>query len=494
VRNPTPFFFAFRSLLFGKPKRSAIESLLAQNQPSRSFSKFQQAFGEFIPQALLAPAAEGRNSRNRLFAQNVTFWAFLAQVLERGSSCRDALLRVVAWWRYEHRDEELPSQNTSAYCKARGRLQEATLQRIGDHLADRLRGNVTQEQSWYGHHVKMVDGTCVSMPDTALNQQAWPQQKSQKPGCGFPLLKLVGLFCLGSGALLQTVIARCNAQDALLGRLLWKFLEAGDVLLADRAFCSYQDLHEILQRGSDAVLRNHQARLVDFRKGVRLGKNDRLVLWTKPAQRPPACTPEQFASLPATLTLRMLRYRVTPCGFRTKEVVLITTLLDVQKYPANALADLYFQRWSVELHFREIKTLLGMDVLRCLSPAMVRKELAMHRIAYNLVRALMQRAALCHHVDLQRLSFKGTLDSLHHFADAIQASAGKPRKQSALLAELLLVIARDLVPYRPFRSEPRAKKRRPKNYALLTRPRSKMKLNQHRNRWRRASAPKPSLS
>ena len=206
------------------------------------------------------------------------------------------------------------------------------------------------------------------------------------------------------------------------------------------------------------------------------------MVWTKPLQRSAACTPEAFAALPATFTLRMVRYLVKNPGFRTKEVVLITTLLDPIAYPASDLASLYFKRWTVELHFREIKVLLGLDVLRCLTPTMIRKEIAMHRIAYNLVRLLMQRASVTHHVRLARISFKGTLDSLHHFSDAIHALAGHPRRQAALLEELLRTIANDLLPVRPGRSEPRAKKRRPKNYHLLTKPRKQMRVPSHRNR------------
>jgi hypothetical protein len=330
--------------------------------------------------------------------------------------------------------------------------------------------------------VRLVDGTTASMPDTPENQERWPQPKSQKPGCGFPLLKLVGLFCLASGALLRAVHSSLAHHEAVLARLLWPLLSLGDILLADRGFCSFFDLHALRQRGVDALLRLHQRRAGDFRHGRRLGKNDRLVVWTKPAQRSKVWSQEDFDALPATLTLRLLRYRIAVPGFRTEEVILITTLLDAQAYPLEALAELYFQRWGVELHFREIKTLLGMDVLRCLSPKMIEKELAMHRIAYNLVRALMQRAAICHHVRLERLSFKGTLDSLEHFANAIHACTGKPRKQARLLEQLLAAIALDSLPYRPFRSEPRARKRRQKNYHLLTKPRHQMRVPPHRNR------------
>jgi len=478
----TPLFAAFKTLLFGKPRLSAIEKLLRRDGRPHSLSQYQEAFGHFIPQALLACAAEGINSRARMFPPVVIFWAFLAQVLERGSSCRDALRRITAWWQFEDPTAPLPSTKTGGYCQARARLADPVLAQIGTHLADQLERNVPTEERWQGRRVKIIDGTGASMPDTAENQAVWPQPRSQKPGCGFPQVKLVGLFSQGSGALLHLAEGNIHQHELLLARQLWPHLEPADVVLADRGFCSYLDLSEIARLGADAVMRLHQARRADFRQGRRLGPHDRLVTWQKPAQCPASWTPEAFAALPATLTLRLVRYRIETAGFRSEEVILVTTLLDAAAYPVSALAELYFERWSVELHFREIKVLLGLDVLRCLSPQMVRKEIALHRIAYNLVRLLMQHAALNHHVCLARLSFKGTLDSLHHFADALHALAERPRRQAELLDKLLLTMAKDLVPERPHRAEPRAKKRRPKSYQLLTSPRRKMRVPKHRNR------------
>ena len=482
MSNPTPFFAALGPLLFGKPRLTQIETLLRQAGNGYSLSQYQESFGEFIPKALLSPSSDGLNSRQRLFPQLSTFWAFLAQVLERGSSCRDALCRITAWWQFQWPGSPSPSTQTGGYCSARSRLPNATLEAIGDHMADQLERNLPSDELWLGRRVKIIDGTTASMPDTQQNQEAWPQPRSQKSGCGFPLVKLVGFFSLGSGALLDLAEGNLRQNERLLARELWSRLDPGDIVLADRGFCSYQDLNQIASFDADAVMRLHQMRKVDFRKGKRLGFHDQIVVWTKPPQRPSRCTPEAFAALPAILTLRMLRYRVENAGFRTEEVVLITTLLDPRAYPASELAALYFRRWTVELHFREIKVLLGLDVLRCLTSGMIRKEIAMHRIAYNLVRLLMQRASITHHVRLARISFKGTLDSLHHFSDAIHALAGHPRRQAALLEQLLQTIAKDLLPVRPGRSEPRARKRRPKNYHLLTKPRREMIVPGHRNR------------
>jgi DDE family transposase len=296
------------------------------------------------------------------------------------------------------------------------------------------------------------------------------------------MLKLVGLFSLATGALLHAVYGPLRTHDVQLLRQLWNSLTQGDVLLADRGFCSFGCLAMLQQAGVDSLMRLHQRRSVDFRHGQRLGKDDQLVVWTKPSRCPCMLSPEQFALLPDTLTVRQFRVKPTVKGFRTQSLVLVTTLLDTATYPAEALAGLYFQRWGVELHFRELKTLLRLDVLRCRSPQMVHKELLMHLIAYNLVRAVMQQAARCYQVDLSRISFKGTLDTVQPFAAVLQACNASPRQQAALIKEMLRLIASDPVPWRPGRAEPRAKKRRPKNYQLLTKPRKSMVLTQHRCR------------
>ncbi|MEI9898394.1 MAG: transposase [Chthoniobacter sp.] len=228
-------------------------------------------------------------------------------------------------------------------------------------------------------------------------------------------------------------------------------------------------------------MRLHQMRKVDFRVGRRLGPEDRLVVWQKP-QRTDTWSETEFAALPETLPLRLIRLRVAAPGFRTKSVVLVTTLLDPEAYPAEQLRELYGRRWQVELHFQQIKTHLAMDVLRCKSPELIEREVLMHQIAYNLVRSLMQRSAHGHHVPLSRLSFKGTLDTLRHWSVLIAAAEPTPRHQQKLIAQMLSLIAGDPVPERPGRSEPRAKKRRGKNYQLLTKPRSQMGNLPRRNR------------
>jgi Transposase DDE domain len=448
----TPFFADFHRRLFGKAPVSALQERLRHSPQVPAICHYQALFGKLVPQELLAAQPRGINRRQRIFSPALTFWSFLGQVLEPGSSCRDALRQLNAWWQWHFPTRALPSHDTSGYCQARERLSDSSLQSLCRHVGQQLEQQATEEQRWLGRRVKIIDGTSVSMPDTAANQAVWPQSSAQKPGCGFPLLKLVGLFSLQSGALLDLSIASQRHHDIQLARQLWPQLQAGDILLADRGFCGFADLAQLQAQANHVVMRLHQARKTDFRRGKPLGPNDRLVVWTKPLQASRNLTKEQIKALPDTLQLRLVRYRIEIPSCRCQEIILVTTLLDAQRFSAAQLAQLYFRRWGVQ-----IKILLGMDVLRCLSPAMVRKELLMHLVAYNLIRALMQRASLIYHVPLQRLSFKGSLDSLHHFADAIHAAHAKPSRQRHFFDALLLTIATDQVPLRPNRSEPRVK-------------------------------------
>lgn len=476
--NQTPFFQAFGPLLFGRPARAALRCLSKLD----SLQELYAIFGDLFPQRLLSPTENGPNSRRRSLPAQVTFWAFVWQVLSPGSSCRETVRKVEAWWRWGQRRAR-GGLTPSAYCQARARLDSQTLKLIHDSHAWNLERNTLEAEHWLqGRRVKIVDGTMCSMPDTPANQQRWPQSSWQKPGLGFPLMKLVGLFSLGSGALLEHTSADLHVHESQLFHQLWEKLEKGDIILADRGFCSYAAIASLAQRGVDSVMRLHQMRKADFRSGKALGKGERQVIWTKPAQRTAVWSAAEFAALPERLLLRMIRLEVAAPGFRTRRVILITTLLDREFYPADEVRALYGQRWSVELHFHQLKTILHLDILRCQSPALISKELQIHLIVYNLVRALMQKAAHGHDVSLARISFKGTLDTLRQWSEVIHASSGQPRKQSLLISDMLRLIALDTLPHRPGRSEPRARKRRPKNFHLLTRPRHQMGNLSHRNR------------
>jgi DDE family transposase len=490
----TPFFSAFGSLLFGRAPRSAAHSLRARFHQLSSLSEIQEAFGSFIPHKLLSAHCSGTNSRDRIFSSRVTFWAFLAQVLSPGCPCRESVRKIQAWWQLRSpRLAASMSPDTSAYCQARGRLAQSTLEQIHGSLTDRLERNVARPDLWQGREVYMVDGTNLSMPDTPQNQAAYPQPSSQKPGCGFPMMKIVAIFSLASGALLHIARGTLHVHESVLFCQLWKQLKAGSIILSDRGFCSFFAIASLAGQGVDCVMRLHHSRSLDGRRGLRLGPGDRLVIWRKPAQRSKTWPKNDFDLLPQTIALRQIRYSIHIPGFRTQQVALVTTLLDPIAYPAAALAELYLLRWTTELHFREIKTILRLDVLRCLTPKMIHKEVCLHLIAYNMVRVLMQQASHIHNTPLRRLSFKGTLDTLRHWADVIHAAQNQSRKQASLLCAMLAIIAKDQLPLRPNRVEPRARKRRAKNYHLLTKPRRQMHVPKHRNR-PAPIHPKPALS
>lgn len=475
----TPFFKEFGPLLFGRPARN----IFAKLKKVDAMEELYEIFGHMFPARLLELSDAGPNSRERIFSPRVTFWAFVAQVLSPGSPCREMVRRVKAWWRHTQGVEPQMSDDDSAYCQARARLDTDALELISQHLSWRLEANTLKAERWLeGRTVKIVDGTGLSMPDTPENQKEWPQPASQQPGCGFPAMKLVGLFSVSSGALMESATGNLHVHESVLFRGLWSKLKKGDVLLTDRGFCSFAAMATLQKRGVDTVMRLHQMRKADFRTGKALGPEDRLVVWRKPGQRTDVWSEEEFAALPETLTVRMIRLRVSHPGYRTRTIVLVTTLLDPLLYPAAAIGELYAKRWGVELHFHQIKTLLGMDVLRCKSPEMIKIEVAIHKIAYNLVRNLMQQSAHRHSVPLPRISFKGTLDTLRSWSPTIAAASRKPREQDRLIDEMLAIIARDLVPERPGRSEPRARKRRARNYQLLTKPRGQTGNLPRRNR------------
>jgi hypothetical protein len=472
--NTTPFLPGIPHGLFGRQRRSQLDQLRVQTEQLRqaSLSRLCEIFGVWLPVPLLGQSSDGHNSRQRLYPVSLTFWAFLSQVLNPGSACREIVRKVQAW--YAQHQRTLPDSGTSAYCQARGRLPLGRLQQLHQHLVSRLDAPIAAPDHWLGRRVKVVDGTGLSMPDTTANQNVWPQPSGQKPGFGFPVMKIVACFCLASGALLQWVEGTLKEHDSRLFQKLLVFFEKGDVVLADRGFCSFANLAKLLAQGVDAVMRVHHFRKIDWRTGQRLGRRDRLVRWVKGPFQGKLWTPAQWNRLPEEISVRLVEIQVAVPGFRTQRLVLVTTLLDAQTYSAAELGRLYFRRWSVELFFRDIKITLGMDVLRCQTPAMVRKEVAMHAIAYNLIRALMQDIARSYQMDVSRLSFKGTVDALRQWRELFEAAKAQPRLTRKLRGLFYQSIATDPLIARPERSEPRAVKRRPKNFRLLTKPRKEM--------------------
>jgi Transposase DDE domain len=412
--------------------------------------------------------------RERIFTPLTTLWVLLSQVTSADGSCRDAVWRLLAF--LASRNETPCAPGTGSYCKARQRLPEKILSRLTQETAAKMTQEVPPDWRWKGREVKVVDGTTLSMPDTRANQKAYPQSSTQKPGLGFPLVRLVCLFSLATGAVLDAALGPCRGKgkgELSLFRKLWSRLHGGDVLLGDRHYCAYFDIAHWLGLGVDFVGRLHQARSADLRRGKRWGRGDRLVEWSRPKQRPRWLSQRAFRRMPETLTLRLIRVCVDQPGFRTQQITVVATLLDGELYPAADIAALYRARWHAELDLRSLKVTLAMDVLRGKTPPIVRKEIWAHLLAYNLIRAVIAQTAVEHGVLPRSLSFKAALQTLHAFGMFLCLCG--PSRLHDLYPTMLAVIASQHVGDRPDRFEPRARKRRPKPYPYLTTPRREYK-------------------
>jgi Transposase DDE domain len=448
--------------------------------------QFESLFDRWIPRHFLAQQEDRAHSRNRLWPLRLTFWSFLWQVTQAGAACREAIRQAQSLCLREGRP--LPPDTNGPYTLARGKIPLECLEDIHRDLLLEVQRAKAPQDDWCGHHVQVVDGTTLTMPDTPQNQAAYPQQSVQKPGCGFPIMRLVAFFSLATG--LITTWAKGQWRDSELGLMqsLWEHLRAGEVLLGDRGFGGWAVLAQCSLRGIHGVFRLRSSRKADFRKAGRIGRNDRIEVWSRPAKRSSYLTEQQWAQFPDTLTVRLVRCRKDVRGFRTREVILVTTLLDPKRYSLQALGDLYLRRWEMELTLRNLKTTLQMDQLSCKKPGNIERELRMHLLAHNLVRRLMLEAARLRRVPLGRVSFAGALAAARRFAEALLQSTTQ-RKRRELYEELLRVLATDLLPERPGRREPRAVKRRPKPYPLLNRHRHVFKEIRHQSRYRAQVAP-----
>ena len=411
--------------------------------------------------------------RERIYTPWITLGIFLSQVLADDHSCDDAVDRFQKF-RY---DRGLPavSPDTASYCEARSRLPEGVFWDLVRETGRAIHRHAKASWLFRGRPVKVVDGSTVSMPDTPENQAAYPQAKTQKPGIGFPIARILVVFSLAVGAVLEAAVGPYQGKQtgelALLRSVIERF-RPGDILLGDRSFCSYWVIAASLARGADVVVRLHQCRSADFRRGRRLGRDDHLVIWAKPEQVPDWMARADYDAMPARITIRELRVRVTDKTKRVRSLVIVTTLLDARAYPAGELGGLFRRRWGAELDLRSLKAEMRMDVLRAKGPEMVRKEIAAHLVAYNLIRGIMAEAARVEQIEPRRLSFKGSLHTARAFEED---HLYDPARIEADLPRLLELVGQKRLSDRPDRYEPRAVKRRPKPHPLLTMPRKAAK-------------------
>ena len=383
----------------------------------------------------------------------------------------------------------VPSGDNGAYCKARARMKDGFLEAVAGKATEALGRGVREEDRWNGFVLKAVDGSSVQLADTPANQREFPQPSGQKEGCGFPVMGVSGLLNLSHGGWEAMATGPASGGDlAMAGEFLPRLGE-GDLLLADRAYCSYAFIAAVRGRGAHVVARLHQARekALDWRKGKRLSRFERLVTWRRPgfASLSKSLSREEWEALPEEMGIRLVRLRFEDRSGKVRWMTVATTLTDAGEHDGAEIHALHARRWEIETRLRDVKTTMGFEFLRARSPDMARKTLLVLLIAFNLMRILMQRAAREAGTATGKVSFKAVLDLATSLHGAFRHCAGKPRKRAGLLGFLVEALSRRLVGGRPFRSEPRAVKRRPKPFPLLTAPRHEYVEIPHRSKYRK---------
>ena len=472
----TPFFAAWRPRL--APWRGRATKTLRQLR-AHTLCQLETCLGHWLPADLFPKAAAQANSRDRDYTRGRTFWCMLWQSLHPDSSGREVVRQLQAALLLASGPRISPEDG--AYCRAKARLPLGEFSKALTATATAARRQAPDLPALQGRPVKVMDGSAITLPDTPANRKTYPPlQCPHQPS--FPMLRLVVLFCLASGAITALAQGSLAISELALFNSLLNQLAKGDILLGDRGFGCFPVLARLQAAGIDFIGRT--TRHLDGRRRVkRLAKNDWLVRWRRSATPSPWLTPEQWAKLPEEMTLRVVKGRVQQKGFRVRQVTLVTTLLDPERYPAAEILQAYWWRWRLEMCLDDLKTTLKLDRLRSQSPAMAQRELYARLIAHNLVRCLMAQAAAEQQVALDRISFKGSLDALRHFAQALSRARTRQQRRE-LWAELLHTLAADLVPERPGRREPRAVKRKKTKYPRLnvSRHRFRDRLKRHTRR------------
>ena len=437
-------------------------------------------FAESLSQASILDALNqhGVTFRDRIFSPVSTVWGFLSQALSEDKSCRDAVSRVLA-----HRAAsglEPCSPNPASSCNARSRLPTAVLRTLAKGTAQQLQQTLPETWRWNGRNVFIADGSHVSMPDTPQNQAAYPQPVVQQEGIGFPLARLAVLLCLATGACHDLAIApyagKGTGETSLL-RLMYGSLQPGDVVVADALFDNYFLIWELRERGIDVVARVQAERVGTVT--VQSRPDGDVVVWQRP-NKPRGMTGEQYRRYPESQTMRQVSVDARGKDNRAERFKVATTILDAS-IGGGQIGELYERRWQGEVDVRSIKATMKMDILRCKSPEMVRKEIWAHLLAYNLLRTVMALAAAENKVEPRQISFKGAKQALSAFAPKLEAAA--PQERAALVEAMIKAVGYHRVGNRPGRWEPRARKRRPKPTKRLNQPRHVAKLEHNRAKW-----------
>lgn len=473
----TKFLPSFPTTLFGSAKRSLQEQISKERQKllTCGLSDLALLFSSLLPANFLQ--AITLNKRKRVYTETVVFWAWLGQVLLFNASCGKAVSLIRSWCCAQNLPT--PSGGNSAYCTARKRLRLEFLQTIFERIVKTMKNRIRPGDRWKGFVVKSIDGSSVHLMDTAQNQKAFPQPNTQKKGCGFPTMGMAGVLNHAHGGWEGFVTALHTEHDHKVAHRLVKYFESGDLALADTAYSSYELIGRLTLKGVFSLMPVHQARKVDFGKGKKIGPNERIYIWEKPKNQTKRSnlTKEEWGQLPKTMKIRIIRFWYTDKNGKQKRKHLVTTLLDDKKYGWEELVCLYLERWDVELRFRDIKTTMGFEDLNVKTPQMAQKALAMAMIGCNLIKAVSQEAADLKGANIRHVSFKGALDEITSGSANFRGRTRHRIKCGKLYQDIVNLVSERLLEIRPFRREPRAVKKRPKQYPWLMVPRSAWKVD-----------------
>lgn len=487
MNKKEPFLTGFSSFLFGSEKRtkqdvfrSKIDHLNTSNA-----SNFSMLFESVLPSESLREIQNTK--RMRIYDEQTTLWAWCSQILEGNASCYKAVSNVQVW--REQLGLSAPSSQTKAFCDARNRLSLSFIKEANELVIKHLDTRVTSRDLWRGLELKAIDGSSMQLFDTPENQLIYPQPSEQKQGCGFPVVGVCGVVNLSHGGWETMATSALTRHDLSATYEVLEYFGERDLCLADRAYNSYEFMSLLKGQGCESIMRLHQSRQrsLEWKSGKKLGKNDRLFVWKKPNNKPPGSrlATEEWKLLPDSQKVRIVRLRYQTRDSKVAWMYLATSLLDPQEYPYGEICELYHKRWVIELKFRDVKTLLKMDMIRAKTPAVVEKTILIIQLCYNMIQSLIQAASKEHLVTPNRISFKGCVDQILSHSSHYNGHQHHPHKRQSLYKTLLYKIANARLVIRPGRSEPRAKKRRPKNYQLLTKPRHEFKEIPHRNNYRK---------
>ena len=482
MNKKEPFLTGFSSHLYGSAKKNkqAIlkDKLLQIDTTTRS--GLAMAFEDILPEKFLSDISLSK--RKRIYDEPTTFWAWISQILEQNASCHKAVSNVQSW--REQLGLPAPSRETKAYCKARERLSTEFITKANDHVISRLESNMKTRDLWHGFALKAIDGSSVQTMDTEENQLKYPQPSEQKKGCGFPVIGICGVTNLSHGGWDTLATIRHTRHDHVGIYEVLEYFGENDLCLADRAYNSYEFMCSLAYQGSQSLMRLHQARkrTLDWKLGKKLGKNDRLYTWKKASSKPNGSklTKEEWALLPESLEVRIIRYKYQTREGKTAWMYIATSLLNKEKYTYEELCGLYHERWVVEVKFRDIKTMLHMEFIRAKTPELAEKTLLLLKLCYNMIYSLIQQASHEHLVNKNQISFMGTIDQILSHSTCYKGHHNHAHKRAVLHERLLDKIANERLLIRTDRHEPRARKRRPKNYQLMTTPRHSFKEDYHR--------------